>query len=187
LNNCAEINEYTIQDALHRYWSGRIYEVPNIYLYRWESDFISVTKSGYVHEYEIKTSKADYRNDHKNKTEKHGILINGFRTPDKWDLVNTRYKFTTDNKIICQRPNYFWFVCKQGIIEEVNNYAGLIIIKQHGGIDIIKSAPRLHKDKITEYQKTKILTSMYHRYWQMRFDLKRTLQDRTYQPVGKTA
>jgi hypothetical protein len=178
MNNCAD-NEYAIQEFLHRHFVGRLYEVPNIYLYSWESDFISVTRSGYVHEFEIKCSKADYRNDHKNKPEKHTILKHGHRELNNWEkkslgcgykLLN-QSEITPDNKILKNRPNYFWYVCPENIITDVPDYAGLMYVK--GLNPIVKKAPKLHNVKISDHQKIKLLSSMYHRYWQTRYDLRR--------------
>lgn len=177
MNDCAE-TEYAIQEYLHRYFVGRLYEVPNIYLYSWESDFISVTRSGYVHEFEIKCSKADYHNDYKNKPERHTILENGYRELNHWEKKSldnnfslfNREKLTADNKILENRPNYFWYVCPEGIIADVPDYAGLMYVKNLN--PVIKKAPKLHPVKISDHQKIRLLTSMYHRYWQIRYDLK---------------
>ena len=168
--------EYKIQDFTHRLFTGRLYDVPNVYLYRWESDFISVTKSGYVHEFEIKCSKSDFKNDAKHKAERHGILQNGHRNPAKWeryyiDNGSNMYKLTKDGNIICNRPNYFWFICPDGLITEVPEYAGLMYATHLNFI--IKKAPKLHGNKISQGQLIKLVSSMYHRYWQIRYDLNR--------------
>jgi len=157
--------------------------VPNVYLYSWESDFISVTRSGYIHEFEIKCSKADYHKDHKNKQEKHCVLARGYRELNFWEkksIANNvplfnQDKLTSDKKILKNRPNYFWYVCPPDIITEIPDYAGLMYIR--GLNTVIKKAPKLHNTKITDYQKLKLLASMYHRYWQMRYDLKRARLD----------
>ena len=41
--------------------------------YTWESDFLALTKSGYLYEGEVKISKSDFKADFKKK-EKHNIL-----------------------------------------------------------------------------------------------------------------
>lgn len=178
------MNETKIQDLLYHYFfSGRIYGIPNIYLYKWESDFVSVTRAGYVHEYEIKISKADFKADAE-KIEKHQIVETGRRCLNKYEQMcindhETRgweipgwidRKITEDKKIIGKRPNYFWYVCPKGIITDVPEYAGLIYCKPY--LEIIKSAPRLHKEKITADMEKKILTSFYYRYWKIRREVK---------------
>lgn len=46
----------------------------NLFVYHWESDYIAITKNGYVYEVEIKISRADFLNDFKHKEEKHLLL-----------------------------------------------------------------------------------------------------------------
>lgn len=158
-----KINECTIQNRLYKeasYIGQHKYICPSVYLYRWESDLISVTKSGFVHEYEIKCSKADYKADFK-KDEKHNILK--YRPGDM---------FNTDTG---KRPNYFWYVSESNIIDTVPEYAGLIHVEQIGKnmvLKTIKKAPRLHIDKISNYQKIKLLTSIYYRFWPLRLEKK---------------
>ena len=173
------MNEPEIQDYLYRYFfAGRSYGIPNIYLYNWESDFLSVTKAGRVHEYEIKISRSDFKADAA-KTEKHRIMEHGCREPNSWenDWIHKSKqtgmgipsfissKLTADNKIAGKRPNYFWYVCPEGIITDVPEYAGLIYCIPY---TIIKKAPLLHKDTITQEMEKKILSSFYYRYWKIR-------------------
>lgn len=48
-----------------------------------------------------------------------------------------------------QKPNYFWYVCPEGIISEAEcpKFAGLMYITDSGTFRCIKSAPCLHKAK----------------------------------------
>ena len=174
--------EREIQDWLCKYFMAkqRKVTIPNMYLYEWESDLISVTKSGYVHEYEIKVTKADYKNDFKNKIRRHESLRHGHRTPD----YNQQYwidqarnsgasentgilkKVTVENRIITNRPNYFFYVCPEDIITEVPEYAGLIHCKPY--LKIVKKAPLLHKEIITGMMEAKIMRSFYYKYWVLR-------------------
>ena len=39
-----------------------------------ESDYLCITKSGYIHEIEIKISRSDFANDFKHKKEKASIV-----------------------------------------------------------------------------------------------------------------
>lgn len=178
------MNEANIQNYLHRYFTGRLYEIPNIYLFDWESDFISVTRAGYIHEYEIKISKSDFNNDAKSKAHKHEVLIHGCRPLKKYEKICVddyadrgweipsyiSNKLTGDNKIAGKRPNYFWYVCPVDLIKEVPEYAGLIFCNPH--LEIIKPAPLLHKEKISTEMKGKILSSFYYRYWKLRLSSK---------------
>jgi hypothetical protein len=49
------------------------YMLDNTYFFRWESDFFAVSKSGLIHEVEIKVSRSDYLADFK-KVGKHSML-----------------------------------------------------------------------------------------------------------------
>ncbi len=177
------MNEREIQNYLHQYFTGRIYEIPNVYLYDWESDFISVTRAGYIHEYEIKISKADFRNDTKSKPHKHEVVQCGCRAPKEFEQMYIEdyeklglseippwisRQMTADNKIIGKRPNYFWYVCPPELITNVPDYAGLIYCKPY--LSIMKPAPLLHKEKISNAMEKKILSSLYFRYWKLRLE-----------------
>ena len=178
------MNEAAIQDFLQRhFFSGRQYGIPNIYLYSWESDFLSVTRAGRVHEYEIKVTKADFAAD-AGKVEKHQILENGHRDLNGyerlcledqekrgWEIPGFMAdKMTADKRMPGKRPNFFWYVCPENIITDVPGYAGLIYCKPY--LRIVKTAPLLHKDKITADMEKKILTSFYYRYWKIRTETK---------------
>lgn len=111
--------------------------------YAWEADLISVTKSGMIHEYEIKLNKYDYRADF-GKAYKHHTLMGG-----------------ETNK-----PNYFWYVTFEFDIEPPE-YAGWIIVQDNdhhvgrwmreawNGFEwhVMKDAPRLHGKKISQRQR----------------------------------
>ena len=110
--------------------------VPNVYLYSWESDLLGISRSNYVTEYEIKTSKQDYKNDF-TKERKHQY----FRKLYNVSLL----------------PNRLYYVCPYGVIEEVPEYAGLIYIcKQKNRIGYylktVKKAPLLHNEKFEDWE-----------------------------------
>tara|TARA_B100002049_G_scaffold145952_1_gene108415 strand:+ start:6646 stop:7128 length:483 start_codon:yes stop_codon:yes gene_type:complete len=90
-----------------------------------ESDVASILKSGYVVEYEVKISRSDFKADAKKS---------------KW-----RYY---DMRIEKGIPNYFWYVCPEGMIDvsEIQDFAGLAYYKD-GEITIIKKAKILHRYK----------------------------------------
>lgn len=92
----------------------------------WECDVLSLSKSGYLSEYEVKISRSDFQ------AEKKKVR--------KWNLIEARCEWTC--------PNYFWYVCPVGLIreDEVPIYAGLIYISDEGLL-IMKTAPLLHRAK----------------------------------------
>lgn len=103
----------------------------NIFLYNWESDFITIDRENYITEIEIKCSKWDYLNDFK-KEDKHQAI---------------------QQLRITDIPNYFYYVMPENMIEQNNipEYAGLIIIK-YGGLKFVKKAPILHQEKFDRFE-----------------------------------
>lgn len=164
------MNEKQIQNYL--YWNlNRKHNLlcPNIFLYNWESDFVSITKAGYANEYEIKVSKSDFKVDRINKVEKFQILENGFlETKTDWE----KKKF--GDKRVYQRPSMFWYVCPENLIDisEIPEYTGLIHVKESGSyyrrLITVKKPKKLGKEKISEELQKKILISIYYRYWNLR-------------------
>lgn len=154
------MNEFEIQNALYKFLSikGHEFIIPNIYLSGgvWsEADLISVTKAGYISEYEIKISRADF----------------------KADLKKRKHHFFEKNNRCFQR--YFWFVTPDGLVkpEEIPNYAGHIEVSKPRRYDpwfrcsVKKNPMRLSGEKINDRQKEKIYRGYMLRYWDMRHRL----------------
>lgn len=114
--------------------STKKYEVTNLYVYNWESDYLTLTRNGYVYEVEIKISKADFKNDTKHKVNKHALLEN----------------VSKSEKCIVGCPNYFYYAVPEDLIkpEEVPEYAGLIYV-QPWGVKIVKESAKFNKEKQT--------------------------------------
>ncbi|MCA8829413.1 hypothetical protein [Hymenobacter pini] len=127
-----------IQHALFEaYHKGGSVVVPNCCALTHEADVLVLRKTGYVAEYEVKVSRADFKAD--------------FRKLSKHDFLKAGHQWCA---------NEFWFACEEGLIQldEVPEYAGLIYIVQHRyqypGSDtwycknvavVQKKAPRIHK------------------------------------------
>jgi len=129
--------EESIQQAL--YWNHPIltkpaFEMVGFIFYAWESDYLAISKAGYVYECEIKISHSDFLNEAIHKQNKMRIL---------------QGLSASDGTIDDRRPNYFWYVCPEGIISEAEcpKLAGLMYITDSGTFRCIKSAPCLHKAK----------------------------------------
>ncbi len=135
------------------YYSGDVL-IPRFYVGMYEMDLFRLTKKGFIFEYEIKISRADFKNDFK----KGAAVI----TEDQEHLYkkyNLKRVPAKHNQIISgDRSNRFFFVCPDGLIkpEEVPEYAGLIYFTGGGGIRsgfrIIKNAPLLHKNVFCDWQ-----------------------------------
>ena len=155
-------NEEDIQITLSRYFMSQSnikYIAENLYIYTWESDLWIMTKSDITYEFEIKISKADFKNDFKHKTEKHALLEN------------------KNNHLI--KPNYFYYAVPENLIkeEDVPEYAGLIYMKDiYPYFEIIKQAPKLTDSKYDKEQ-LNLLEKFYYNYRDWR---RKTLNERVY-------
>jgi hypothetical protein len=96
-----------------------------------ECDVISISKSDFIYEYEVKISRSDFKADFKKP--KHNLIT------EKKFMIETFYKV----------PNYFYFVVPENLvtIEEVPEYAGLMYLTENGDFNVIKKAPIIHKTK----------------------------------------
>lgn len=115
------------------------------YFFRHECDVLSLNKSGYINEFEIKISRSDFLADSKKK---------------KWFYFNEN-----DEKL---KPNYFWYVCPENLIklEDIKeSYIGLIYVLNND-LKIIKKASIIHKYK-QDYDKvlTKFCKILTHRVY----------------------
>lgn len=134
-----KFTEEFIQKALSRWYfspNSVKYDIDGLYVFNdWESDKILETKSGYIYEFEIKVSRADFKNDFKHKKEKY----------DKFNLI-------LEGKEDVLTPNYFSYACPENLIseEEIPSYAGLVYVTEGGTIKYIKSPTPLHKKKIQD-------------------------------------
>ena len=97
------MTEKEIQNALYSYCSQKQHEymIPNFHIY-FEADFLSVTKAGFINEYEIKCTRSDFKAEFKNKKAKHNDLKKAF-TLKKVDTVD---RF--GRKIYLYVCNYFF-------------------------------------------------------------------------------
>jgi hypothetical protein len=113
------------------------------------ADIFGITVAGYAYEYEIKTSKRDFKADFR-KRYKHNIL-----------------KEAESQKEYISIPNYFYYVVPENLIElsEIPEYAGLIYVKYSDNymgyyVDIKKNAPKLHDRKASEKLYKSILRNL---------------------------
>src|SRR5574344_2298284 len=118
-----EFSEKSICEKLSgQFLSSPKYLLNNLYIYQWESDYLGITKSDYAYEIEVKISVQDFKNDFKNKKDKHLLL------------ENCRSKQNPP----C--PNYFYYATPIDLIkvEDLPDYAGLIYVNDNGHIVIKK-------------------------------------------------
>jgi len=118
-----------------------------------EADVISITKAGFISEFEIKCSRNDYLADFRNKGYKHKAM-----------LKRAGVKVYPSGEVWYKSANKFWFVVPENLImlHEIPEYAGLIYISENH-LSIIKNAPRLHKHKATESLYKKIAHNLMNK------------------------
>jgi hypothetical protein len=121
--------------------------IPNFTPHQWfECDVAQFTAAGYLREYEIKVSRADFFVDAKKESE---VLPRKYRAPV---VMENKHALLAAGST--RGPVQFWFVVPQGLIRinEVPSWAGLIEISGKTGFRLSEhealKAPRLHGEKI---------------------------------------
>lgn len=173
-----------IENFLFKHFSQNDYRISNSYIFKWESDFFCISKSGYSIEVEIKVSVSDFRADFK-KELKHKILskphkvhvepghesnfgwtYKGLFKDKKSYILQAPSQYVSFIKGIENCPNRFYYCMPNEIAEkvEIPSYAGLIV-PDNPRRYILKNAPLLHKQK---NDLTKVLLDKfyyaYHNY-----------------------
>lgn len=126
-----KLTGHLLGNSTVRYFLNNLYVFSN----SWESDYLSLTKSGYLYEGEVKISKSDFKADFK-KEKKHLLL-------------ETKYNGKSlSDKDLC--PHYFFYAVPEGLIDvsEVPEYAGLVYATTYYPyVKWVKKPPLLHKEK----------------------------------------
>lgn len=107
--------------------------LPNYYWFDYEMDICKITQSGYIVEYEIKISRADYKAD----------FNKNFYGYTKHDMLRSG-----------KGANRFYFVVPENLVQisEVPEHCGLIYYSEYK-ITIIKNAKLLHRNHFTNYKR----------------------------------
>lgn len=131
------MNSKDIQDILMEFFYAKPVKITNYSGLGHEADLLMITKSGIVYEYEIKTSRSDFKREF-SKVGKHQALKNKNIKTSKW----------RDYPIVA---NHYYFACKPNLIkaEDVPEYAGLVWVSENRTVQVIKKAPKLHDYKAT--------------------------------------
>jgi hypothetical protein len=128
------ITQYCLQEVHHDL------VVPRCESLGFEADILSVTKTAFLHEFEIKMSRGDFVIDKHKK---------------KWQFYE---------KIGSHCPNYFWYVCPEDLIkvEELKDYQGLIYCKNNK-LTPIKYPTRIGKQKCNKKVWIKMIRSLSYK------------------------
>lgn len=176
------LTERIVQHLIFRTFmqrSSHMMAIPNTMLYGWEADMLTVTKSRFVHEYEIKTSRADFLSEKRKIEAERGTRRDAFvKQLRHRSLSGCEHGYHHRN-----RPNVFWYVVAEGVCDEseVPDYAGLIQVRPAKfmrmydppsfwfSLQKVKQAPRLHRDKIGEDKILQLAGHCCYRFWDHAF------------------
>lgn len=156
---------------LHRLYNTHLLAaIPNYFIGAFECDIYTVNKNLYTTEYEIKKTVADFKKDFNKQN-------------NRWIWKDQKRNTTKKHDLIQQglRTNRFYYVMPEQLKEciEIPNYAGLITFdlqKEWFWINIVKQAPRLHKNKIDEKEILTIVRNFNYRHYSLIFQqMKRSL------------
>lgn len=146
---------------------------PNVFIGSWECDMAQITKSGYLREFEIKLTRADFKADAKKAIQVYKGIDENRRT-----VYQRRTKY--DQLQAGDRATEFYYVVPDGLIkaEELPEWAGLYYYKQstfkdYAGyytirtLQLVKQAKRLNRRKADPKTVELVYRSCYYRFWQL--------------------
>ena len=149
-----------MQDALYLFCDRKRHRfmVPNIQVFGWESDLVSVTRDDYVYEYEIKISRKNFLLDLTKDRHRHLSTSHVGEYAGPWPSQSQR------------GANYLYYAVPENLLSlsDVPAHSGLIAVTTSGLAKVIKPAPKLHKTKLTEHCRQWLERSLTHRYWTSR-------------------
>lgn len=147
--------EADCQNALYRWCDHKRHRhiVPNVTVFGWESDLVSVTKAGLICEYEIKCSRSDFLQDKKKYRHRH--FTEGLQAKYPGHHVPAYFFYALTRDVKYEEP-------------EIPEYAGLLIIHSAALVTLAKPAPRLHKRGMTDPERQWLERSIINRYWKHR-------------------
>lgn len=178
-----QVDEKTILDRLKAHFD-HIYQLQNVYVFGWESDYFGVTKqTEYVYEVEVKISVADFRKDQEKEVKfrcfdfpdqekiaipSKEIIRHGFKNCESFKIPQGYCNLVyVRNKL----PNRFYYIVPSEIVDKVKpllpKFAGLLRMDEKGGfIHQVKAAPFIHKKPLLKdpiFMRA-ILDKYYYKY-----------------------
>lgn len=178
------MNSKLIQHALYnQFGNAAALMIPNYTPAHWfECDMLRVTKAGFMDEFEIKVSVADFKVDAlKGPTEHERARMASYSEADQ---KRFKFEFRSKHQRLAEGdtrgPCRFWFVMPEEIASkvEIPSWAGMItvgIYRKHVRLLNLyphhpshRKAPQLHKAKVDPAVLTNARGVFYHRYWNIR-------------------
>jgi hypothetical protein len=147
-----------MQDALYFFCNLKRHRfmVPNVQVFGWESDLVSVTRDDYVYEYEIKISRKDFLLDLTKHRHSHLTRVHAGES-GLWPGVQ-------------RGANYLFYAAPESLltVNEIPSHAGLIVVTDSGLTEVARPAPKLHKHKLPEHSRQWLERSITQRFWSAR-------------------
>ena len=141
--------------------------IPNYYVGSWEMDLFRLLDSGYLQEYEIKTSRADFKNDFKKSA--HDVKYNSAEKKIERTNFRKKHEELESGKYVA---NKFFFVVPENLVsaEECPDYAGLVyyVEDEYGRVFFKQKKPAkfIHKNKYDVDFKTICKSLSYREFGQ---------------------
>lgn len=156
-----EVNSFDLEIAIHNHVfnSGDLH-FNNVFMWgQFESDYVKVSKSGYIYEYEIKMSKEDFKKDFEKQYVK--FSYNPFK-----EEVKNKHGMIANNE---SGLKGFSFVVPENLISvnDIPAYSGLYYICKEGNrfnTNCIKEPPKLDGKKIEEKKLNYLLMKVYYKH-----------------------
>ncbi len=143
-------------------WNSNEDFAVNVFIKSFESDFITITKAGYMHEIEVKVDRGDFRADFKKISSKWNPKLRMVETLNKHGLIKTGeyglklFSFATPKGLL--KPN------------EVPDYCGHYeVIEGGGAIHTVRAPKPLPNPKKMTPQERHKLHNFYKWRWRKQF------------------
>jgi len=173
------MNEQDVIMALANYGDHvRRYEIilPNVFIrHDSEADLFCIRKSGLCDEFEIKTSRSDFKADKKKFVQFRPLEPEEYKD-FKWDDRKNAPNYKQKHQALIDGDlpvNYFWYAVVEGVadIDDVPEFAGLIVVLSDGRVKIKKHPRKLHRVKMTIEDRYKIARKSTYRFWKLKNEM----------------
>lgn len=136
--------------------------INNTTVYGWESDLLTVTRAGIVHEFEVKVDRSDLLGE---------LRALGDAKLRRSDSVFKRGRARTLRGLrpSMKRPNHFWIATVPDVVatDELPDFVGHVVVNYHHPrfVDVLRSAPKLHPEKVSDDVRAWIERGIALRLW----------------------
>lgn len=138
-------------------WKGNEDFAINAFIKRFESDFITITKAGYMHEIEIKVDRSDFKADFAKVLRRYNHKIKDYEESDKHEMIKSGlYGLKT-----------FSFATPVGLLHPaaIPDYCGFYEVMESGFVNTVKKPPVLDNPRKMDEKETQKLHNFYKWRW----------------------